>query len=183
MSKYLLGCECGEAVPVDLGQAGGRVVCLKCGRQLEVPPLRMLRHLPQATAAAEKASFAWGPRQGVMTAGVVLAVALLAVALWSRLSEPSVPEFSPSARLQSVDTALDTMTPVQAWDLWITLYRPMAERGLAVMEDPHKPAIEQYVAKKRFFQKTMLIAAGACAAVAAIAAVWPKKNQLRETRR
>jgi hypothetical protein len=176
MSKYLLNCECGQNVPVDLGQAGGQIGCPSCGRRLDVPPLRMLRHLPQAEPAVEKASSAWGPRQGVVTAGILLAAVLLLIALWSRFTEPSVPEFNPDNRLQSVDTALDTMTPEQGWQLWVDLYRPMAERGLAVIEDPHKQAIEQYVAKKRFFQTTMLVAAGICAAVAAAAAMWPKSS-------
>ena len=47
MTKYLLTCECGKTVTVDIGQAGEQVAC-QCGAKLDVPPLRKLRHLPAA---------------------------------------------------------------------------------------------------------------------------------------
>ena len=52
MSTYLLTCDCGKTVPVEIGQAGGQVTC-SCGTQLDVPTLRKLRHLPAAATAEE----------------------------------------------------------------------------------------------------------------------------------
>ena len=179
MTSYLLTCSCGTAVPVEVGQAGGQIACPSCGAQLDVPPLRKLRHLPPAAPKTTTAPSTWNARQGVATAGLILAAILVTVALWSRYSEPTVPEFDPAARLQSVDSALETMTPVQGWQMWVELYRPMAERGFAIIEDPHKPAIEHYIARKRFFQKTLLVAAAICAAVALTAIVWPRPTPRR----
>ena len=174
MSKYLLTCGCGTGAPVEVGQAGGQVDCPACGAKLDVPPLRKLRHLPAAAEASEPAATTWGARQGVAAAGLILAGALAGIALWNRFTEPTVPEFDPAARLQSVDQSLETMTPAQGWQLWVELYRPMAERGFAIMENPHKDAIEQHIARRRFFQKTLLIAAAICTAVALAAILWPR---------
>jgi hypothetical protein len=71
------------------------------------------------------------------------------------------------------------MTPVQGFQMWVDLYRPLAERGFAIVEDPHKPAIQQYVAKQRFFQKTLFIVAALSAAVALIATLWPRSAPRR----
>ena len=174
MTTYLLNCRCGTAVPVEVGQAGERVACPSCGVQLEVPTLRKLGHLPVAAQTTAQAPSTWGPRQGVVTAGLILAAALAGIALWSRFSEPAVPHFDPAARLQSVKQAVESITPVQSWHLWIEVYRPMAERGFAIIEDPHKPAIEQYIAKQRFFQKTLLSIAAVSGIVALAARFWPR---------
>jgi len=179
MSRYLLTCGCGTGAPVEVGQAGGQVDCPACGAKLDVPPLRKLRHLPVSAAVAADQPAIWSARQGVATAGLILASVLACIALWNRLTEPTVPEFDPAARLESVDRALDAMTPDQGWQMWIELYRPMAERGFANIEDPHKQAIEQHIAKRRFFQKTLLIAAAICAAIAITVAVWRSNTKTR----
>jgi hypothetical protein len=164
-------------VPVEIGQAGGQVACPSCGAQLDVPPLRKLRHLPVAAAESQPVPSTWGARQGVATAGLILAAVLVSVALWNRFSEPAVPQFDPAARLQSVDRGLESMTPAQAWQMWVELYRPMATRGFAIIEDPHKPAIEQHIAKQRFFQKTLLVAAAIFAVVALATILWPRPRR------
>lgn len=48
MSNFLLPCACGTQTPVSIAQAGQSIRCA-CGAQLEVPTLRGLRALPQAT--------------------------------------------------------------------------------------------------------------------------------------
>src|SRR5438132_13154302 len=88
MATYLLKCRCGNQAPVEVGQAGGKVIC-KCGTQLDVPPLRQLRHLPVA-AAEEKRSVVWGARQGVLTISLLLAVSVASAGLWSRVTQPTV---------------------------------------------------------------------------------------------
>jgi hypothetical protein len=179
MSQYLLTCACGSNVAVEVGQAGGKVVCPTCGAALDVPTLRKLRHLPVAAIEKPQTSSTWGARKGVATAGLILAAVFLCVALGSRLLEPEVPEFNPTDYKQTVDKHLEVMTPVQGFQRWIEFYRPLAETGFAVFNDAHKAGIEQYIAKKRFFQRTMLVTAIVCAAVAAIAAVWPAGGKAR----
>jgi hypothetical protein len=140
MSKYLLTCGCGATLPVDVGQAGERVAC-QCGATLEVPPLRKLRHLPLAPSAASKSTAIWNLRKGLIAACLTIAVILAAVALGSWLTDPTVPSFT-AGRDQSVDEALKTITPVQAWTLWISAYRPLAERGFSDIVHSHAAAVD-----------------------------------------
>jgi hypothetical protein len=176
MAKYLLTCGCGQKLAIEPGQAGERIACPKCAAPLDVPPLRKLRHLPPASVEAVKSRFTWGARQGIATAAFILALVLAAVALWNRFTEPAIPIFDPAARLQAVDDSLEKLTPLQGWQMWVDLYRPLATRGFANLEDPNKRAIEQHIARRRFFQKTLLVAAAVCAAAALAATLWPRQR-------
>jgi hypothetical protein len=149
---------------------------------LDVPPLRKLRHLPVATTLAGRGAAAWSARQGIIAACLVLAAVPALWACWSRFSEPRIAPFDADIRRQVVDQGLKGMTPVEAWNLWVDRYRPMAEHGFAELQHPHAAAIEQYVAKQRFLQKTLLAVAGGLAAVALVAAVW-KRPKARPPRR
>jgi hypothetical protein len=116
----------------------------------------------------------WNVRQGIIATCLILATALALWALWSRWTEPFVAPFDAAVRRQLVDDRLKTLTPVQGWQEWINRYRPLAETGFQEMEHPHAAAIDEYVAKQRFLQKTLLGVAGCVALVAVIAAVWPR---------
>jgi len=186
MTKYLLACDCGKSVPVEMRQAGERVVCV-CGATLDVPPLRKLRHLPVEAPVAVKSAAAWSPRRGIITACLVLGTILAAIALWNRLTEPAVEPFNAAGRERVVDEGLKTMTPVQAWRAWVETYRPLAERGFTVFENPHTAEIQEEIARRRFLQRTLLVFAGAFVAIAVLAAFWPAAKTRRrgdkETRR
>lgn len=119
----------------------------------------------------------------MITACLILAVGLAVIGLWNRVTEPTVPKFDAAAQQQAraaVEVGLKTMTPAQAWQRWVEVYRPLAERGFSVFESPAVAAIEQYVAKRRFLQKTLLSLAATCAAVAVIAAIWPRAETRRQ---
>jgi hypothetical protein len=173
MTKYLLTCGCGATLPVDVGQAGDRISC-QCGAIVEVPPLRKLRHQPAATAPTTE-SIAWNARRGIVAALAILAGVLVLIALWSRVTEPTIAKFDPGIRTQGVEEGLKGMTPLRGWQLWIEVYRPLAERGFFEFVDPHAPVIEQQIAKKRFLQWTLLVAAAVCAALAGVVALWPRE--------
>jgi hypothetical protein len=115
----------------------------------------------------------------VATGALLLSAMLGVAALFSRLREPTVPVFDPDIRLEQVDQALENLTPRQGWQMWVDLYRPMAEQGFAIFQDPHKPAIEQYVARQRFFQKTLLIVAATSVVIAIAAVLWPRSTTTR----
>jgi hypothetical protein len=185
MTKYLLTCDCGATLPVDVGQAGGRVSC-QCGAALEVPPLRKLRHLPVAPTAAEEPA-SWNARRGIVAALIILAAIPALLALWSRLSEPKVATFEPAAYSRSVDDRLKAMSPLQAWQLWVQHYSPMGERGFFELVDPRTAAIAQEVGKRRFLQGTLMATAIVLMAFAALTAFWPGSQTRRqgdkETRR
>lgn len=184
MTTYLVTCECGKKVPVQSGQAGEQVSCV-CGKQVNVPPLRMMRHLPVAEQEVSQPGATWDSRKGVAAAGLIAAGILAAIAAWSRYSEPVVPTF-PTDHESTVSEALDTIKPVEGWQMWVEGYRPLAVSGFAQFRHPHAEAIEAYIAKKRFLQKVLLALAAVAAAIAAATAFWPQQTRRqgdKETRR
>jgi hypothetical protein len=175
MSKYLLNCPCGKQVSVDVGQAGGKVACA-CGKQLDVPTLRNLRHLPQVETDRAAATVGWNPRKGIIAASLIVAGLLAAYAGWNFLTEPTVPKFADVYDSSEVEANWDKMNPVEAWTLWIDIYRPLAKTGFHTYEHPHKAAIEDHVAFRRVLQSTLLIIAAVAVAIAITAALWPKEK-------
>jgi hypothetical protein len=173
MSTYLLTCECGKTIPVEVGQAGERVAC-ECGVQLEVPTLRKLRHLPVAEPLAVKPRATWNARKGLVSASLIASAVLFIAAAWSRWTEPSIPEFKPENQLHVVDTELAKITPAEAWQRWVAFYQPLAKRGFTPLEYPFAAAIEQKIAERRFLQKVLLSIAVVWAAIALIVALWPR---------
>jgi hypothetical protein len=171
MSTYLLTCQCGKTIPVEVGQAGERVAC-ECGNEVEVPTLRKLRHMPVAKPQAGDERAAWNAKKGVAAAGLIFAGLLAGYALWNRVNEPAVPQFDPDYRSKAVDQGLEKMTPLDSWKLWVEVYQPLAKSGFAVFEHPHQAAIDQQIAQHRILQTTLLIIAGVCVAVAIAAAFW-----------
>jgi hypothetical protein len=188
MATYLLTCNCGKSLPVEVGQAGGQVVCT-CGTTLDVPTLRMLRHLPPVQTEKAKPAAAWSPRKGAIAVFLIAAGVLAALALWNRFREPELPPFHPQAQSEFVDRQLDQLKPVDAWKTWIVAYRPLAETGFSPMRSPDEPRILAEIDHSRFMQAAMLGVAGVCVALAAITALWPSGKAKRgrggegETRR
>ena len=173
MSKYLLTCECGKKIPVDVGQAGGSVTC-SCGAQLDVPALRNLRNLPLAQPEAARSRTPWNASKGFTAAGLIVAGLLAAFALWNRFTEPAAPKFDPLRQTRAVNDVLEKISPTDAWMMWVNVYQPMAKRGFGVYQHPHAEAIEQHIARRRTLQTTLLILAAVCAATALTAAFWPR---------
>jgi hypothetical protein len=176
MSAYLITCECGKNVPVEIGQAGGQIVCT-CGTRLDVPPLRKLRHLPVAAPAGDQTRAAWNTRKGLITGSLIVATVLASIALWLRISEPSMPKVDPQTHQRLVDRGIEALTPVQAWQRWIDVYTHLAEHGFSEFVDPRAPAIEQHIAKRRFLEQILAAIAGVSAAIALAAALWPNTTR------
>jgi hypothetical protein len=185
MSKYLLTCTCGNEVPVEIGQAGGRVACT-CGAQLDVPTLRQLRHLPQEKAAETGAAASWGTHQGWIAAALIFVAALLAWTAWSWWTQPSQPKFDATHAVEHmalVDQNLKKWTPTDGWNLWIEHYRPLSERGLGVFHAQNAAQIETKIAEARFLRGMLLTMAVVFAAVAAAIAFWPRPVAKKTGRR
>src|SRR6478609_3354126 len=146
MTTYLLDCQCGQRLPVEIGQAGGRITC-SCGKEIDVPTLRNLRHLPTADVEdtqARRASVPWNKRKGAIAACLIVTSILAGAGIWNRLTQPSVPKFDPGARLSNVEQQLKNITPADAFILSQN-YRLLAEKGLAVFEVANQAAIEQQI--------------------------------------
>jgi hypothetical protein len=178
MSKYLVECKCGNKLPVDVGQAGGRVTCA-CGVTVDVPPLRKLRHLPSAEVKREPAARRWGARQGIVAASLILLAGIVGVIVWSWATEPDVPTFDPAAYQRDIERHLAQLTPADAWNLWIEYYRPRAETGLPVFEASNRMQIEREIAHRQSLRRTLWALAGVVAVVAAATGLWPRGDQTR----
>jgi len=181
MSKYLVECSCGNKLPVEIGQAGGRITCT-CGNLVDVPPLRKLRHLEAETTAVERPTSTWSARKGVITACLILAGALTIANAWSRFTQPKVPEFNPVNYQAGVEQRINKMTPTQSWQWWIEYYKPMAERGFSNLELANRGLIEAIIAERQSLRRTLWIVAAIAAAIAAAAAFWPKSPDLTSRR-
>jgi hypothetical protein len=175
MTRYLLPCSCGKSVEVEVGQAGGKTVCI-CGSALEVPTLRKLRHLPQAkptqTAGVRRT---WSARKGLITASLALMTLFLTIAAYIRFTEPVVSQFNPSTYLRDVERRLES--PAVAWQWWNTYYRPMAEHGFPTFRAQDEAVIQYQINQRRFLQGVMLTVAGVWAVVALAAYFWPAARQ------
>jgi hypothetical protein len=181
MSKYLVECDCGNKLPVDMGQAGGRVACT-CGNLVDVPPLRKLRHLPTAEIEVERPTSTWSARKGVITASLLLAGALAIVNAWNWFTQPTVPEFDPVAYQRGIEQRLNKMTPGQSWEWWIEYYKPMAERGFGNLQLANRGVIEKTIVERQSLRRTLWIVAAIAIAVAAAAAFWPKSKEVTSRR-
>lgn len=181
MTKYLVECNCGNKLPVEVGQAGGRIACT-CGNLVDVPPLRKLRHLLTADTEAARPTSAWSTRKGVITASLLLAGALAIVNAWSWFTQPTVPEFDPLGYQHAIEQRLNKMTPGQSWDLWIAYYKPMAERGFGSLQLANRGLIEKTIAERQSLRRTLWIVAAIAVAIAAAAAIWPKSKEVTSRR-
>jgi hypothetical protein len=176
MSKYLVECSCGTKLPVEIGQAGGRITCT-CGNLVDVPTLRKLRHLEMETTVEERPVSTWSARKGVITACLILVGALTIINTWSWYTQPEMPVFDPVAYQRDViGQRLKTLTPTQSWQLWIEYYKPMAQRGFSNLEFANRALIERIIAERQSFRRTLWIVVGIALFVAVAALLWPKSQ-------
>ncbi len=124
----------------------------------------------------------WGTRHGVIAASLIVVVALIAVNVWSRMTQPVVPRFDPAIYLHNV-VQQRLSTPVEGWMWWIEYYRPLAERGFSVLEISNRAEIEREIAHREAVRRTFWITAGIFAAIAAAAAFWPTETTATQGRK
>lgn len=112
--QYLLSCPCGEKVPVTRAQAGLSITC-QCGKQLSVPTVRGLSELEpvgDTASAPATARRPWGPRQSVLSLGVVIfASAVIAIIVLVQTRPPN-----PARRL--AEESMQGRAPVQLLNDW-----------------------------------------------------------------
>ncbi len=175
MSQYLLACECGQQVPVDIRQAGGRVIC-SCGS-----PARR-------AAAAKNAAFAAGCGRGSSSRHAVeqaegcdgrmhdLGCSTRGREHLELGTQPKIPMFDPAEHERLIDENLKKLTPPDSWTLWIDYYRPLAERGFPIFEARNRAEIEREIAHRQFLRRSLWVVAGILAAIAVAAAFWPARR-------
>ena len=75
MSTYLLTCECGLNMPVQVAQAGAQLTC-SCGAHITVPNLRDVKQLPLADDQLNTPQGEWNA-----TGGSIFAIAIVFIAV------------------------------------------------------------------------------------------------------
>jgi hypothetical protein len=176
MSKYVVECQCGNKLPVDVGQAGGSVTC-SCGRSVDVPPLRQLRHLPAVEViAAKRAARSWTVRHGLSTVCIIVLAVALGFIGWNRFTQPSLPKFDPTAYERGRDARIAKMTPTEVFEWWVGYYRPLSEHGLSQLENINRDRIEREIEHRHFVRAILWIIAGVAALILVATIFWPTKK-------
>jgi hypothetical protein len=126
-AQYLLPCECGKTTPIDTSQAGSSVACV-CGKQLEVPSLRVIRELTPSDQTTDADKYLWNPIAGLTFAiGVIIALVGGGVAVYSSFYASQMKEYkSPpkevvDAWIAEVD--IDNAPPEELLTMWNTAKR------------------------------------------------------------
>jgi hypothetical protein len=132
-ARFLLPCECGQSVPIELSQAGQKVRC-SCGREVAAPTLRGIRQLKPAVdhAASARPGASWNPVKGALfAAGSTLLLVGLVVAAYNYLLYYQTSQVKPSEEVFAEHLSLiERMTPSELWDHW----HFFAEHGLGEHE-------------------------------------------------
>ena len=129
--RYLVTCPaCQKQLPVEAGRAGGVASCV-CAAAVDIPPMRVLRTLPQELMPAtgsqpgvDRANANWGLRQGLMLLGVLLILAGGGLALNKTIKFPKPPYLTHQELENMADVEFDKMNLTDSWVFWKTFIEP-----------------------------------------------------------
>lgn len=133
MTTYLVPCDCSADVAVTAGQAGGRVECRQCGREIAVPKLGDLARLRRQEAAARPHYEAWRPAQAVVFLGAIASAGALLASLWIA---PRASGVLDERSLRAAVLAVDDLTAYRVWSEGLSrvgVRRPPADQELALL--------------------------------------------------
>ena len=122
MKTYLLPCVCSADIPVGVGQAGGRVTCPVCARDVDVPKLRLLGNLRAMAPAVQPVETRWGVAHGLTLCGVVLALLAWTAALLIGSPTRAVVDAT------SIRSAVDAVSDAEIYQAWQMLARSEVSR-------------------------------------------------------
>ena len=81
-TKFLLPCECGQTIAIEVGQAGQKIPCA-CGKTVEAPSMRAIRslELQPEQPDAPKPKRSWSPAAGMVfvTGSILILIALTTI--------------------------------------------------------------------------------------------------------
>ena len=142
----------------------------RCGNELVIPTLRNLADLPRVDEADTKTKPAWGLRQGIFTAGLLIALLLGGVAAWFQWQTPGPPEpFDIIARSEFFQENVEKLTPEQAWQLWMIEFKPLEKLGIRQMINPQDRYTLSQIKKCTYYRNLFGIAAGVFLVIGLIA--------------
>lgn len=158
VKKHLLACPCGAEIAVSGGQAGGQVVCTTCQAVVNVPKLRELGRLPLAQEAAAGPRRGWGPAQGMLLAGGLVALASWGAAAWlGRTIESPVD-------VEAIRQNVAMQTDAQIYEAWRNHF------STTTVSRPQM-VVEKLFAQQTFLRQGMAFALAGLGAVGAIVGV------------
>jgi hypothetical protein len=124
-----------------------------------------MRHLPTDETVTPAAA-GWSFRSGLLSAGLLFASALAAIAGRFAMIEPAPPTPPDAvARIESVERQLDAMPPASLFRLYTEVYKPLIERGFQEVKSPADVATLQRIDECRLYRNVLLGAAGAVVVV------------------
>jgi hypothetical protein len=122
--KYLLPCDCGKSIGIELSQAGQTVAC-SCGKKLDVPAMRAIRMLePDEQIEAAPTKREWSAAHGaVFAVGSLLLVFGLGIGIVSHLRYSYLSAHIPPPPTPETTSAwvaeVDRWTAAESWEFWI----------------------------------------------------------------
>ncbi|MCA9206015.1 MAG: hypothetical protein KDA59_23340 [Planctomycetales bacterium] len=172
ITKYLLPCECGEAIPLEVSQAGQTVRCEACGKSQEAPSMRGIRALPTTEVETERRvelrESNWSLGRGAFFSAMLLvAVLAFAFAGLQYLSLRSIGKvYSEEEATVVFDELIDDFDAEQAYSAW----QEFRDHGMG----PKRPA--DYVQFRNAAEQlrmvvTVSLIIGTVALVAAVASI------------
>ena len=127
MSTYLLTCECGLDMPVQVAQAGDQLTC-SCGALIAVPNLRDVKQLPLADNQLDKPKGEWNTTGGSIfaLAIVFISVGLTVAAYNYSVGKQLITTDTTSAANEYGNIVIDQMPPFES----IEIFAVIVGRGL-----------------------------------------------------
>ena len=171
--RFLLPCECGQTLVIQIGQAGQDIACV-CGRTVTVPGMREIRRLQVADqdSAAQSdrhaAAAGFSPARVVFSLGVAIAFLGLAFAGFMLVQRAQLDlGLSEVEQRKYEDDIIESFSADLALDAW----RELRHAGLG-SQDPSASLISRklYNEAGSAIQQALIVTAiaGVLAAIAAV---------------
>ena len=127
MSTYLLTCECGLDMPVQVVQAGDQLTC-SCGARIAVPNLRDVKQLTLADVQLDTPKREWNTVSGSIFAIAIVFIAIgLAVATYNySIGRQLITTDTTAAAHEYGNIVIDQMPPYES----IEVFAVIVGRGL-----------------------------------------------------
>lgn len=169
--SHLLPCTCGRKVSIEVGQAGGTVVC-ECGVQLDVPTMRQIRELepaPSEESPSHVRTDDWNARKGVILLGLVIAVLSAGLGAYFLTTKPKLPTYHLETAIDGLRKEIDAYSPADTWYVWKVL---ILKNGLTEIPKMSHHVVIEVRAVRQQYVVIALVAAGCGLAISIVGLLW-----------
>jgi len=181
MPRYLLPCSCGQSIAIEPIQAGQEVRC-SCGQSQLVPTLREIRQLPEAEPEVAQVRLVKEPWSSTRT--IVFAIGLVVIALGMvavticQLKITAISARLPSkAEMKAYEEGMNAeiverLTPLETYEQFLK----WKEDGLGEQMERLFEAEHDRRDRLVLIRTVFLVVMGIGLLIAAISALWPRKQ-------